>query len=240
MWKGIFLGGMMRLLIVVSFAVCCMSPSYSRAENSTANAATIKAYLAMKSPQLTELAERGDVDAQAVLGARYMVGTRIIKQNVEEGLRLTRLAAERGSSLALYNLGFAYKNGDGVKADPKEAIKYLQLSAEKGYPSAQYLLGVMYLDGSGASKNYKESVKWSTLAAEQGHAGAQNNLGIMYREGAGVPKDFVAAYMWFNLALPAGDDITKENILGLESEMTPQQIEEAQRLTRAWKPKTPR
>ena len=81
-------------------------------------------------------------------------------------------------------------------------------------------------------------------AAEQGHAGAQYNRGVAYGKGKGVPQDYVQAHMWFNLAASrfsaseAEDrDRAVENRDMIASRMTPEQLAEAQRLAREWKPK---
>jgi TPR repeat protein len=74
-------------------------------------------------------------------------------------------------------------------------------------------------------------VKWYRLAAEQGHAKAQNNLGVAYAFGSGVPEDTVIAYAWANLAGANGSDVTKFKEL-IEQSMSPENISEAQKLTR--------
>ena len=58
----------------------------------------------------------------------------------------------------------------------------------------------------------------------------------MYYKGEGAPKDLVAAYMWRNLASAQGNDIAKTARDALEKDMTREQIAEAQRLAREWKP----
>jgi TPR repeat protein len=68
------------------------------------------------------------------------------------------------------------------------------------------------------------------------------DLGIMYHEGLGVPQDYVLAHMWFNLAAAQGDWVAEtfakpgRDQLADES-MTSEQIAEAQKLAREWKPK---
>jgi len=57
-------------------------------------------------------------------------------------------------------------------------------------------------------------------------------LGFMYYNGEGVAKDYVLAYMWFNLASAQDYDKAKDSIKILEEKMTPDQIEEAQKLSR--------
>ena len=79
------------------------------------------------------------------------------------------------------------------------------------------------------------------MAAEQGNTAAQSNHGFMYANGEGVTQDYVRAHLWFNLAASAtvGDEreIAVSNRDRAAKEMTPEDITEAQRLAREWKPK---
>jgi len=73
-------------------------------------------------------------------------------------------------------------------------------------------------------------------AAEQGCAGAQYNFGVMYHKGLGVPQDYVMAHMWFSLAAAqAHEDAIKIRDM-VAARMTREQIAEAERLAREWKP----
>ena len=79
--------------------------------------------------------------------------------------------------------------------------------------------------------------------ANAGIAKAQDNLGFMYDTGQGVPQDYVQAHKWYNLAasrFPASESIRRETAIknrdGVAAKMTPQQIAEAQKLAREWKP----
>jgi len=114
--------------------------------------------------------------------------------------------------------------------------------AEQGYPSAQFDLGSAYHNGQGVPQDYQEAIRWYRAAAEQGHSKAQNNLGNMYDKGQGVPQDYVQAHLWYNLAASdlADDDREKavKNRDSVAEKMTSEQIAEAQRLAREWKPKT--
>ena len=122
------------------------------------------------------------------------------------------------------------------KGDYATALSEFRPLAEQGLPAAQYNLGVMYDKGQGVAQNYAEAVKWYRKAAEQGHAKAQSNLGVMYGKGQGVPQDHVFAHMWFNLsAAQGGEDARKNRDIAAEL-MTPEQIAQAQKLARDWKP----
>jgi hypothetical protein len=113
--------------------------------------------------------------------------------------------------------------------------------AEQGFPAAQYNVGVMYYEGRDVPQDYAEAVKWYRKAAEQGDANAQYNLGGMYYQGKGVQQDYIIALMWLNLAASRMSDAEKRGAVRnrdtVASKMTPEQIAEAQRLAREWKPK---
>jgi uncharacterized protein len=89
-------------------------------------------------------------------------------------------------------------------------------------------------------QDYTEAVKWYRLAANQGVATAQSNLGLLYAQGRGVPQDYITVHMWLNLSAAQGYDTAIKNRDGLARGMTPEQIAEAQKMAREWKPKPER
>ena len=80
--------------------------------------------------------------------------------------------------------------------------------------------------------DYKAAVKWYRLAAAKGVALAQFNLGAMYDNGHGVAQDYVRAHMWYNISASNGVDAKNRDLIA--KEMTPAQLEEAQKLAREW------
>jgi uncharacterized protein len=90
----------------------------------------------------------------------------------------------------------------------------------------------MYDEGQGVSQNYKTAVKWYRLAAEMGDADAQGNLGVMYGIGKGVIQDWVYAHMWGNLAASNGNENGAKLGEIAAEQMTPSQLETAQKLAR--------
>ena len=59
----------------------------------------------------------------------------------------------------------------------------------------------------------------------------------MYRfHAAGLPQDNVLAYMLWNLAAASGNANAAEQRAAIAKRMTQEQIDEAQALSRAWKP----
>jgi len=138
----------------------------------------------------------------------------------------------------------ADKSAEAEKPTEDGAAATVRLAAEQGRADAQFAMGRKYEDGHGVPQYYAEAMSWYRLAAEQGHAGAQLRLGMMYREGRGVPHDFFKAYMWLNLAasrFTASETEYRDRAIRnrdrAASRLTPEQLAEAQRLAREWKPK---
>ena len=92
----------------------------------------------------------------------------------------------------------------------------------------------MYLSGRGVPQDDAEALRWNRKASEQGDATAQFNLGLMYEKGIGVPQDYVSAHMWINLAAAQGGEDAQKSREFVAKRMTPDQIEEAQRMAREW------
>ena len=145
--------------------------------------------------------------------------------------------ADQGNASAQYNLAILYYKGDGVDKDSAESAKWFRKAAEQGDDQAQYNLGVMYAHGNGVPNDDTEAANWFRRAAEQGSANAQFQLGLAYFLGKGVPEDIVQSYKWFNLAAARGDDKAAKYREKIRAEMTPTQIEEAERLSREFVPR---
>jgi hypothetical protein len=116
-----------------------------------------------------------------------------------------------------------------------QAMTLFRESAAQGNAQAQNYLGLMYMNGTGVNTDYPQALSWYNKAAAQGNFSGECNLGIMYERGLGVPKDKVTAYMWYILATQGGSPLAPKNAKLLASQMTPQQLNEAQRRASALK-----
>jgi len=143
-----------------------------------------------------------------------------------------KVLAEKGDVRAQYNLGAMYARGDGIPEDNKEAVKWWRKAAKEGDARSQFNLAVRYTYGKGVDRDAKEALRWYRKAAMQGHADAQNNLGLMYDNGEGVLEDDVTAYAWYNIAAANEGALAQKNKGIIANEMTPEQIAEAQKLSR--------
>jgi TPR repeat protein len=149
------------------------------------------------------------------------------------GVAVAVLLSGNAITWALEDCAAAYE-----RQDYSAALQLCRPLAEHGDVRAQLSLGGMYYNGQGVQQDYPEAAKWTRKAAEQGYTPAQAHLGVLYWNGQGVPQDVVLAYMWLSLAAANEPDAVRERDLAA-SQMTPNEIAEAQRLAREWKPKTP-
>lgn len=100
------------------------------------------------------------------------------------------IAADSGSLLAAYQLGYMYYSGLGVKQDDSLAFQYFQLAvkAPLAYQPHNLNLASGYL------------------------AEAYNNLGIMYQNGYGTKQNLKTALNMYHKAVEFGSDNAKLNI----------------------------
>jgi len=133
--------------------------------------------------------DRGDADAQIVLGQAYHNGFSGLKKSSKRAAQLYALGAAQGNMIAQENLALCYEGGIGVTLNLKTAALWHRRAAEQGYHYAQYSLGAMFYNGKGVAKSYDEAVRWWRLAAAQGLAPALFYLGKCYANGDGVPQD---------------------------------------------------
>jgi TPR repeat protein len=184
---------------------------------------------------LQKAAEQADKDAQLRLGQMYYRGEGVsqdypealkwfqkaAEQGNEEALKQTTLLssfltakekAEQGDKDAQYQLGLAYKTGEGVTQDYSNALKWFQKAAEQGYAGAQHNMGAMYYNGWGISQDYSKAFYWASKAAKQGYAGAQYFMGVLYFIGEGLIQDYPNALKWFKKAAEQGHTEAQHNI----------------------------
>ena len=183
--------------------------------------------------------------ARAALQASAMAGfvegaTAYNARNYALALKEITPLAKAANPDAEQLLGLMYYMGRGVARDYRQAFFWSQKAAAAGKADAQYVVGAMYYTGNAVPLDQRQAVMWFHKAAEQGHADAQHALALMYRyHVAGVPQDLVLAYMLWNLAAAGGNASAPAQRASVAKQMTPEQIDEAQALSRTWRTGTP-
>lgn len=152
---------------------------------------------------LKKRAEQNEIEALLELAEIYEDGMEV-EQNLEEAVRLYRLAAHLGNAEAQENLGRMYQHGLGVTQDDTEAVRLYRLAADQKDKHAQFSLGLMYQKGRGVEQNDDEAVKLYRLSADQNNKNAQFSLGLMYQEGRGVEQNDTEAVQWIKRSAEQG------------------------------------
>jgi len=171
-----------------------------------------------------------NADAQAI----EECSAKINDKEYDSAFTVCQQAAEEENASAQFNLGIMFDNGEGTPKDAKQAVYWYTKAAEQGNATVQFYLGTRFDTGEGTPKDAKQAVYWYTKAAEQGDASAQFNLGNQFVKGEGTPKDNVMAYVWWNMAAAQGNEAAKKGRGTVEKKMTPNQIAEAQKLSREY------
>lgn len=141
-------------------------------------------------------AEKGDPQAQALVGLMYVEG-KGVPQDDRQALVWLRKAADKDVPEAQYTVGLFYSQGrGGLKKSDKEAFIWWKRAAAAGYAEAQHDLGVCYRDATGTERDHTAAVKWFQKSADQGLAQAQLNLAIQMNAGRGTRADGAKALEW--------------------------------------------
>jgi hypothetical protein len=146
--------------------------------------------------ELIPLAEKGNLEAQFVLGHNYHNGIKVPK-NETEAFKWFLRAAEQGDPASQGNVGTMFYDGNGVKKDGLAALTWWRKAAAQNEWLSQYNLGLAYHHGEDVPQDYSQAFQWYEKAATKGFAPAQFHLGLLYREGRGVAKDDFKAFNLF-------------------------------------------
>jgi|SRR5579872_4581 len=204
-------------------------------------------------------ADKGLSDAQNEVGILFQRGWGA-ERNETEAVRWFRLAADQGLLVAQNNLADTYALGLGVAQNLGEAFKWYRIAADQSSSYAENVIGIAYERGLHVAQDDAEAFRWYRRAANKIYErpgdtwihSPQYNIGVMYASGRGTAQDYVRALMWFTLAAAFGDtkppgplgiklfDTSKLTALEqrdrLMALMTSEQIAEAERLAREWRP----
>ncbi len=152
---------------------------YSGAENP----ATGEAFIA-------QAAAQGIVNAQALLGFFYLVGSDQFEVDINQAETLLTLAANAEDAEAMSNLGVLFYQNQQFE----QAYLWVNKAAQTGYPHAQYHLALMLEQGEGCQVDIATSQQWMQEAAEQGQ------LDAMLRCSSDILHDDDASQQQLNIA----------------------------------------
>jgi hypothetical protein len=149
-------------------------------------------------------AERGDADAQRVVGDFFMRGVGV-ERSAADAERWLTASVEQGNAAAMVMLGgFILENPDNAARFP-EAVALFRRAAAKGNTDAEYNLGVCLRRGLGVRPNAKAAELKYRAAAEKNHLSAQLALGDALAETAATEAEWLDAAHWYQLAADSGN-----------------------------------
>ncbi len=143
--------------------------------------------------------------------------------NREKALELLQRGANLNHTIAQYNLGMAFLNGDlGVRVDPDgskledqtqryaKAFEHLSKAAERAFVPALIETAKLLYAGRGVPENEKRAVDLLQIAASRGSWEAMYWIGYFYRHGRS--QDHSRAIIWFARAAESGDARAQEQL----------------------------
>ncbi|MCL1090615.1 DUF4145 domain-containing protein [Shewanella profunda] len=117
---------------------------------------------------IASAAEAGVVNAMALLGYFYLVGSESLDQDLQLAQQYLQRAADGEQAEAMANLGVLHYQ----RNDLAQAYHFINKAAQAGYPHAQYHLALMLANGDGCTRDPIVSEYWMAEAAEQGQLDA--------------------------------------------------------------------
>ena len=185
--------------------------------------------------RLTALANKGDARAELVVGLKYLTGDGVAANDVQAAHWLER-AAQHGNAVAQNHLGALYQNGRGVARDTAQAKHWYEMAAAQGDRHAMSNLAVLYAGATGADKDFAAAATWFQRSASLGYVDAQFNLAVLFERGDGVPQSLLDAYRWYSIAAASGDAVAKTRAEAIATQISPEELQAAQRAVALFKP----
>lgn len=186
---------------------------------------------------IREAADAGIASAQLNMGILLQSGRGGFTKDAATAFLWLEAAADQDHVRSYAYVGNAYDRGLGVERDPEQAVAWWQKGAQAADRTSRYYLARAYLEGKGGlGRDVKTAIRLLAQSANQRFAPAQAMLGTAYEKGLSLPVDYVLAHMWLNLARAQGLAAARKRMDALEAKMTPDQIADAQRRARKWRP----
>ena len=113
-------------------------------------------------------AAAGVVNAMALLGYFYLVGSESFQPDSKLAQQYLQGAADGEQTEAMANLGVLHYQQKNLT----QAYHFISKAAQAGYPHAQYHLALMLANGDGCTRDMIASEHWMAEAAEQGQLDA--------------------------------------------------------------------
>jgi uncharacterized protein len=138
-------------------------------------------------------AEAGHTHAMVRLGARLRYPE---CDRSGEAILWFRKAAEKGDTGGMTSLGFAYRDGNGIPANPEKAVEWFVKAAEAGDKRSLMAAGKLYFY---ALKCPTRALHWLLKAAEAGCSEGYLEIANLYDDRKTSLYNPIAAARWYHV-----------------------------------------
>ena len=148
---------------------------------------------------IISMANEGNADAMNELGARYINGEGVEKDE-KKAFELFNNASERNCIKAKFNLAMCYYNGNGTEQNETVSFNILKELAEKyNHARSYYYIGEFYFWGGPVEINYEKSFFYynEALKINPQYLKAKLCIAYAYYSGKGIEKNYETAFNMF-------------------------------------------
>ena len=130
-----------------------------------------------------------DPDAIHFLGQKYYSGFLGLRKDMRRAFELYTEAAELGSIEALYCLGHAYLDGEGVQQDEAKAFEFFTKAAMQGHVQSRHILGWREAQNG----NWNRAVRHYGISAKMGDEDSLEYIKDMFMAGLATKEQYAEA-----------------------------------------------
>ena len=138
-----------------------------------------------------------DPEAISVLGQKYRLGELGLPMDRQKAIELYTEAAELGSIGALFNLGNAYDDGDGVQQDEVKAVQCWTKAAMQGHVESRHNLGCHEAEKG----NYDRALKHCLISAKMGYKESLESIKMVFMNGLATKEQYAEALQGYQKAV---------------------------------------
>ena len=131
------------------------------------------------------------------LGQKYFFGRLGLQKDMRKAAVLWIEAVELGSIDALYSLGLAYDEGEGVEQNETKAAEFYTKAAMQGHVDSRYNLGCI----EGKKGNHDRAVRHLLISAKVGDRDSVDNIREAFMRGHATKEQYAEALKGYQEAL---------------------------------------
>ncbi|XAT61448.1 hypothetical protein GN278_12225 [Rhodobacteraceae bacterium Araon29] len=179
-------------------------------------------------------AEADNALALQRLGLLQFQGEGGLLQDFEAAHTMLCKSADLGLVEAMVNCAQLYQSGRGLEQNTEKALEYYQTAIDLSFSPALVELARMYSKGVAIEKDEKKAHELLKSASDLGNVAGLYHMALAAQKGNFGEKNLQNAHMYFNLASARGHEPSKEAMMKLSNELSPEDVKASQKAAIAW------